>query len=60
MMLLNYGLWALIQGVKKDYIIIFFLIFTLLVFYFKWSNGLFIQKLFMNRQGDFYCIFLIN
>lgn len=36
MMLLNYGIWALIQGVKKDYYI--FLIFTLLVFYFKWSN----------------------
>lgn len=36
MMLLNYGIWALIQGVKKDYVI--FLIFTLLVFYFKWSN----------------------
>lgn len=37
MMLLNYGIWALIQGVKKDCYYIF-LIFTLLVFYFKWSN----------------------
>lgn len=38
MMLLNYGIWALIQGVKKILCYYIFLMFTLLVFYFKWSN----------------------